>query len=551
LDETYGRMLKNINERNQQHARRLLHCLTVAVRPLRVEELADILAFDFDGAHGGIPKFHSERRPNDQEEAVLFTCSSLISIVGSQDSRVVQFSHLSVKEFLISNHLASSPNCDLSLYHILPGPAHTILSQVCLGILLDLDGQVSPLAEYAAQHWAAHAQSGDVALHVMDGMKTLFDRDEPHFAAWIDLFDIDADSGGRLPSETRPPTPLYCAALYGFHDLVRHLASEHPQDVNAIGGSYEFPLFAALCRNHFGVAEILLEHGADVNIRGDRQQTALHKAIDWDDQVAIDAAQFLLEHGADVNAQQDDHWTPLHLSSYNGKLEITRLLLDHGADANAESDDGETALHEVSCGEYESQDAGIQIARLLLERGADVNAQCDDRSTPLHFASYNGKFEIARLLLDRGANANAESDNGETALHRVSCGDYDSQDAGVRVTELLLEHGADVNAQRSDHWTPLHLASYLGKPDVVRVLLNHGAKVDAVDSFGKTPLHDVAKGTYDHENAGVDVARLLLKHGADVNALTWSGESPLGAALDAASHCQRSKLVDLLLDNDP
>jgi hypothetical protein len=150
-----------------------------------------------------------------------------------------------------SNHLASSPNWDLSLYHILPGPAHTILAQVCLGLLLDLDGQVSPLAEYAAQHWAAHAQSGDVALHVMDGMKTLFDRDEPHFAAWIDLFDIDADSGGRLPSETRPPAPLYYSAFYGFHDLVRHLASEHPQDVNAIGGSYEFPLFAALRRNHF------------------------------------------------------------------------------------------------------------------------------------------------------------------------------------------------------------------------------------------------------------------------------------------------------------
>jgi hypothetical protein len=36
-------MLKNINEKNRKHARRLLHCLAVAVRPLRVEELAEIL----------------------------------------------------------------------------------------------------------------------------------------------------------------------------------------------------------------------------------------------------------------------------------------------------------------------------------------------------------------------------------------------------------------------------------------------------------------------------------------------------------------------------
>jgi hypothetical protein len=48
LDETYERVLKNINENNRDDARRLLHCLAVAIRPLRVEELAEILAFDFD-----------------------------------------------------------------------------------------------------------------------------------------------------------------------------------------------------------------------------------------------------------------------------------------------------------------------------------------------------------------------------------------------------------------------------------------------------------------------------------------------------------------------
>ncbi|KAI9454232.1 hypothetical protein BJY52DRAFT_1285304 [Lactarius psammicola] len=90
----------------------------------------------------------------------------------------------------------------------------------------------------------------------MDGMKSLFDPDKPHFASWIGLFDIDAESGGRLPSET--PSPLYYSALCGFHDLVRYLAVKHPQHVNAIGGSYGFPLFAALYRNDFRVVEILM-----------------------------------------------------------------------------------------------------------------------------------------------------------------------------------------------------------------------------------------------------------------------------------------------------
>jgi hypothetical protein len=47
LDETYERILKEIKKPNRDHARRLLSCLVVAVRPLLVEELADILAVDF------------------------------------------------------------------------------------------------------------------------------------------------------------------------------------------------------------------------------------------------------------------------------------------------------------------------------------------------------------------------------------------------------------------------------------------------------------------------------------------------------------------------
>ena len=143
LDETYERVLRDIHEDNKGHARRLLHCLAVAVRPLRVEELAEILTFDFDGAEGGIPKFHADWRWKDQGEAVLSTCSSLITITESYDCdlddyenydddndyswlRVVQFSHFSVKEFLMSNRLAT-PIRDVSRYHILPRAAHTTL----------------------------------------------------------------------------------------------------------------------------------------------------------------------------------------------------------------------------------------------------------------------------------------------------------------------------------------------------------------------------------------------------------------------------------------
>ena len=48
LDETYERILRDIRRPNQGHARRLLQCLVVAIHPLRVEELAEVLAFDFE-----------------------------------------------------------------------------------------------------------------------------------------------------------------------------------------------------------------------------------------------------------------------------------------------------------------------------------------------------------------------------------------------------------------------------------------------------------------------------------------------------------------------
>ena len=89
-------MLKSINRTARPHAHRLLQCLTVAVRPLRLEELAEVLAFDFNEAPGGIPTVNPDWRQEDQEYAVLSTCSSLITVVHDGESRVVQFSHFSV-----------------------------------------------------------------------------------------------------------------------------------------------------------------------------------------------------------------------------------------------------------------------------------------------------------------------------------------------------------------------------------------------------------------------------------------------------------------------
>ncbi|KAI9432197.1 hypothetical protein H4582DRAFT_1821436, partial [Lactarius indigo] len=129
LDETYERILREISRANGDHAYRLLQCLTVAVRPLRVEELAEVLAIDFNAR--GSPKLNTDWRWEDNEEAVLSACSSLVAVVKDGDSRVVQFSHFSVKEFLTSSRLANSLG-EESRFHIRLESANTILAQASL-----------------------------------------------------------------------------------------------------------------------------------------------------------------------------------------------------------------------------------------------------------------------------------------------------------------------------------------------------------------------------------------------------------------------------------
>ncbi|KAI9436871.1 hypothetical protein H4582DRAFT_1853862, partial [Lactarius indigo] len=80
LDETYERMLREIGKVNPDQAYRLLQCLAVATRPLRVEELAEVLALDFDRAEDGVPALNSDWRWDDQRQGVLSTCSSLIVV---------------------------------------------------------------------------------------------------------------------------------------------------------------------------------------------------------------------------------------------------------------------------------------------------------------------------------------------------------------------------------------------------------------------------------------------------------------------------------------
>ena len=280
MDETYERILLGIDEEKQVYANRLFQCLAISIRPLEVEELAEIFAV-LPNAES-TPGFDARWRPVDPEAFILSACSTLVTIIDAGTWRgttktVVQFSHFSVKEYLTSDRIANST--PVSHFQVLPKSAHTLLARACLGVLLQLDYSIDatkiknfPLAHYAAEHWVDHASFEGVSSDIRDGMDRLFDKDRPHLASWLSVYDIETclcmDTDDTVCLKEPDAVPLYYAVCCGFRGLVERLLDVHPQDLNAEGGIFGTPLGAALHKGHPNIALSLLEHGADGDKRG-------------------------------------------------------------------------------------------------------------------------------------------------------------------------------------------------------------------------------------------------------------------------------------------
>jgi hypothetical protein len=297
--EEFVQALHDIPEDKHQYAVRLFQCLVAAIRPLSLKELADISA-------------ELDLNADPHEDAVISACPSLITHRRDKDDiTIVQFSHKSVKNFLTSSRLRFSCIENVSRYHFSLKAADATLAWVCINVLLRFDEttdntrlkESSPSALYAAQYWVQHIQRGNAATENQGVMERLFDPSKSHLDAWIWMHDVDKgqsrtmeDLAGR-PSR-RSATPLYYAALCGFTELVKHLASLRPEDLRDGHGYYGTPLHAASYMGHYDAALALL----------DRDPMMVDKKV--------------------------DNKTPLHAAYYGGHLEIIKLLLDKGAEVD-------------------------------------------------------------------------------------------------------------------------------------------------------------------------------------------------------------------------
>lgn len=140
-----------------------------------------------------------------------------------------------------------------------------------------------------------------------------------------------------LPSgcgEPAEPTALGAAVVENDLEAVGALLEHADADPDGFGGDGRAPIHHAARRADAEIVRLLLDAGADLDLRDRRNGwTPLLLAIHWRNRAA---AAVLIEAGADVDRRNRSGATPLFLAAGYGMDGVVRLLLEHGADPRAE-----------------------------------------------------------------------------------------------------------------------------------------------------------------------------------------------------------------------
>jgi ankyrin repeat protein len=193
--------------------------------------------------------------------------------------------------------------------------------------------------------------------------------------------------------------PLFQAIRTGNRDAVQSIVAADPGLVNARGPDGVPAVRLAVYYGHAGIARILLERGA---------------ALDLYDAAACGVTgrvrDLLDKEPASVNTLSTDGATPLGLAAFFGHRDAVELLLDRGAAINKLSTNPAfpfAPLHSAMSGGHK------EIVDLLLARGADVNVREGGGMTALHEAAAIGSLDYVSLFLAHGATPDAKTDEGK------------------------------------------------------------------------------------------------------------------------------------------
>ncbi len=148
------------------------------------------------------------------------------------------------------------------------------------------------------------------------------ERNTSKIDRWIAESSIDINQRSDTDA-----TPLVKAAEYGLTDICEKLI-DGGADINAFDKKQRTALYWAVVNKNLQLTKLLLENEADTEIPNSFNQYPLHRAAESNSTLT----KLLIESGANVNCRDDREWTPLEWAIVYEQREIMSLLEQHGGE---------------------------------------------------------------------------------------------------------------------------------------------------------------------------------------------------------------------------
>jgi len=229
-------------------------------------------------------------------------------------------------------------------------------------------------------------------------------------------------------------------------------------------------LIEAAARDDAEEVEYFLKNGVSADLQNEDGLSALHQSVIEDCQDVVDV---LIDYGADLNIKDADLWTPMHAAVACGNYELVKYLVDKNASLVEINTDGNMPIDLV--------DDNIEIEVYLDQAMSDKGYTEDDLENIRNYVA-NVMLKDLKEAVEQEKDLNITGEHGETSMHIAAANGYGE------VVEYLLDHGAKIDLVDNDHWQPIHAAACWGQDKIIEILVNHGADLDAVTKDGETPI---------------------------------------------------------------
>lgn len=509
------------DNRDRKFAKFVLTCLIYAVRPLTVNELVHSFTLQSTGKTSN-REFH-------RSEDDLAVCKGLVVVESRMNLKYVRIVHESV-------------HGDLEAQKLVHESPHEFMARLCLKYLLsdDFIGAVSSaealerrreefaFLDYAATNFVKHLHRSGQSISPETEAQVMHLLGHPKKLK--SCFQI-------ILMDPKAYTDSVLAAIFlnlpAFAEKLINKGSE-------VDSRYEkgpTALHWAARLGNITSIELLLKHKARLDVKDERGDTPLHKAVI--NEYTSDASRhrsvikrLVVAEPGTMNIKNNAGLTAFQWAIRYSPFWVAELLAEHQPETkiNVTRDQPDSPLRDVM--RYVPSSEKARIARALLRKGVSLNEKAFDGWHPLVDAAEYGEPELVKLLIGHGSPIEIRNGEGHTPLRQALLYKHFS------LVQLLVAHKADIDSRTKDGGTLLIEAVKGGRAPAVWWLLENGAKPNEQDTTGSTSLHWAV------QMKSSSLVWLLLAKKANVHIRNSTGMS----AIDLAAQDGQFALLWLLLD---